>query len=169
MGARVTYAHVWACRQIPSIPVGLPTPLDHARTLYTTTIQISDEVDHCYWGPPENLDARLRRSYKVTCENPGSQPGTAISIAHTRRPRAVPSIVPHPHTHTHDTHTPPPINPFKPAVMNTAAALAAGSIAFQDADPGFAHRMLEHAEQLYSFGERCPGDYIKDGECVVVG
>ena len=47
--------------------------------------------------------------------------------------------------------------------MNTAAALAAGSIAFREADPAFAHSLLEHAEQLYSFGERCPGDYIKGG------
>ena len=64
--------HAMSCP--PSHPTR-PTP----RTLCTTTTtQISDEVDHCYWGPPENLDARLRRSYKVTCENPGSQPGTSM-------------------------------------------------------------------------------------------
>ena len=67
-------------------------------------------------------------------------------------PHTSPLPSPHKHTHTH-SHT----------VMNTAAALAAGSIVFRDADPPYAKRLLEHAQQLYSFGERCPGDYIVNG------
>lgn len=84
-------------------------------------VQISDEVDHCRWGPPETINY-LRRSYKVTCANPGSQP-----------------------------------------VMNAASALAAGSIAFKTCDPSYSAMLLRHAEGLFAFAERCPGDWIKDG------
>lgn len=37
-------------------------------------VQVADEVDHCYWGRPEEMKYK-RRGYKVTCQNPGSQPG----------------------------------------------------------------------------------------------
>lgn len=57
------------------------------------------------------------------------------------------------HHHQQQQHT----------VMNTAAALAAGSIAFRDVDHGYASLLLERAKMLYDFGERCPGDYIVDG------
>jgi len=78
-------------------------------------------VDHCYWGRPEDMTYK-RRAYKVTCQNPGSQP-----------------------------------------VMNTASALAAGSIAFKESDPKYAAKLLGHAKELFAFAEECPGDYIKDG------
>lgn len=52
--------------------------------------------------------------------------------------------------------------------MNTAAALAAGSIAFRDVDHGYASLLLERAKMLYDFGERCPGDYIVDGASIVL-
>jgi len=44
--------------------------------------------------------------------------------------------------------------------MDTAAALAAGSIAFKDNDANYAKTLLMHARQLFDFGIRCPGDYV---------
>lgn len=46
-------------------------------------------------------------------------------------------------------------------VMNTASAMAAGYLAFQESDPKYAATLLQHAKDLYEFGESCPGDYIK--------
>lgn len=51
--------------------------------------------------------------------------------------------------------------------MGTAAALAAGSIAFRDVDRGYASLLLERARMLYAFGEKCPGDYIVNGRHAV--
>jgi hypothetical protein len=45
--------------------------------------------------------------------------------------------------------------------MNTASAMAAGYLAFKEADPKYAATLLRHAKELYEFGESCPGDYIK--------
>lgn len=53
--------------------------------------------------------------------------------------------------------------------MNTASAMAAGAIAFKEADPKYAATLLQHAKDLYEFGESCPGDYIKVCPSVVVG
>ena len=47
--------------------------------------------------------------------------------------------------------------------MNAASALAAGSIAFKASDPAYSATLLKHAEELFAFAERCPGDWIKDG------
>jgi endoglucanase len=41
----------------------------------------------------------------------------------------------------------------------TAAALAASSIAFRPTDPGYADRLLAHAKQLYAFADRYRGKY----------
>ena len=43
---------------------------------------MSDEVDHCLWEDAENM-SYPRKSYKVTCDNPGSQPvmDTAAALA----------------------------------------------------------------------------------------
>lgn len=50
--------------------------------------------------------------------------------------------------------------------MNTASAMAAGAIAFKTADPKYAATLLQHAKDLFEFGETCPGDYIKVRACV---
>ena len=47
--------------------------------------------------------------------------------------------------------------------MNTASALAAGAIAFKDADPAYSATLLQHARDLFAFADACPGDYIVDG------
>lgn len=54
-------------------------------------------------------------------------------------------------------------NPGSQPVMNTASAMAAGSLAFQESDPKYAKTLLQHARELFEFAEACPGDYIKDG------
>lgn len=41
----------------------------------------------------------------------------------------------------------------------TAAALAAASIVFQDSDPGYAAEMLSHAEELYDFADKYRENY----------
>ena len=46
----------------------------------------------------------------------------------------------------------------------TASAMAAGYLAFKDVDSAYADELLLHAKQLYDFGKRCPGSYIKDGK-----
>lgn len=39
-------------------------------------MQVADEVDHCWWGRPEDMHY-TRKAYRVTCQNPGSQPGAS--------------------------------------------------------------------------------------------
>lgn len=51
--------------------------------------------------------------------------------------------------------------------MNTASAMAAGAIAFKEADPKYAATLLQHAKDLFEFGETCPGDYIKVCPCAL--
>ena len=101
-------------------------PLDYFLSAHTGLnelyVQVSDDVDHCLWEAPETMKY-TRRSYKVTCDNPGSQP-----------------------------------------VMNTASAMAAGSIAFKQVDPAYSDKLLQHAIDLFAFAEACPGDYIVKGK-----
>jgi endoglucanase len=49
--------------------------------------------------------------------------------------------------------------PGSDLVGETAAALAAASIAFRPTDPKYAAKLLEHAEQLYQFADTCRGKY----------
>lgn len=85
--------------------------------------QVGDPAaDHAYWGSPEKMNMP-RPSYKVTCQNPGTEP-----------------------------------------VAETAAAMAAGYLAFKDHDPAYADELLLHAKQLYDFGKRCQGNYVEDGK-----
>lgn len=41
-------------------------------------VQVADEVDHCFWGRPEDINYK-RKAYRVTCQNPGSQPGAFVN------------------------------------------------------------------------------------------
>ncbi len=116
-----------------------------------TPLQISDEAAHCVWGAPESMNY-LRPSYKVTCSNPGSQPGKNVSPS-TRPPTYLLLLLLLTFTHP-PTHLP---------VMNTASAFAAGAIAFRQSDPAYANTLLAHAKELFDFAIQCPGDWIKDG------
>ncbi len=50
-------------------------------------------------------------------------------------------------------------NPGTDLAAETAAAMAASSMIFQDDDPDYAAELLEHAEQLYSFADNYRGLY----------
>ncbi len=50
-------------------------------------------------------------------------------------------------------------NPGTDLAAETAAAMAASSIIFQDDDPDYAAELLQHAEQLYSFADNYRGLY----------
>jgi hypothetical protein len=152
---------------------------------------VSDEVDHCYWLPPEAPITYTRRAYKVTCDNPGSQPGKkhyqylhtkhiykarphkATCIGTVRCPRLFASsqalhvsllLSPPPpfsHPTPHMYHLPiltlfPSSFPPLPcesngAVMQSAAALAAGSLAFAKRDSAYAATLLTHARSAPHF------------------
>ena len=50
-------------------------------------------------------------------------------------------------------------NPGSDLAGETAAALAAASIAFSTADPDYSAQMLEHAKQLFTFADTYRGKY----------
>ncbi|NMM50382.1 glycoside hydrolase family 9 protein [Marinigracilibium pacificum] len=50
-------------------------------------------------------------------------------------------------------------NPGSDLAGETAAALAAASILFQDSDPAYSSKLLSHAEQLYNFADTYRGKY----------
>ena len=50
-------------------------------------------------------------------------------------------------------------NPGTDLACETAAALASASIIFQDTDPSYSQELLQHAEQLYEFGDTYRGKY----------
>jgi hypothetical protein len=53
-------------------------------------------------------------------------------------------------------------HPGADAAGETAAALAACSIALRASDAAYADKLLTHAKQLYDFAERCPGKYSEN-------
>ncbi len=55
-------------------------------------------------------------------------------------------------------------NPGTEPVAETAAAMAAGALVFQDRDPAYAAQLLSHAKQLHDFAGRCRGNYGYDGK-----
>ncbi|TFJ85003.1 hypothetical protein NSK_003427 [Nannochloropsis salina CCMP1776] len=141
-------------------------------------VQIADEVDHCRWGPPETINY-LRRSYKVTCLNPGSQPGTrgreggreggredSRRVLVTRSQYAPSSCfksVRKSRLWSQVLFSSFLLPSFPTSVMNTASAMAAGAIAFRNHDPAYAATLLQHAEELFAFADMCPGDWIRNG------
>ncbi|KAK6177037.1 hypothetical protein SNE40_015225 [Patella caerulea] len=50
-------------------------------------------------------------------------------------------------------------SPGSDVVMETAAAMAAGSIAFKDRDSAYSSTLLSHAKELYEMGKAHPGFY----------
>ncbi len=50
-------------------------------------------------------------------------------------------------------------NPGSDLAIETASALAAASIVFADSDPSYSQTLLEHALQLYNFGDTYRGSY----------
>ena len=50
-------------------------------------------------------------------------------------------------------------NPGTDLACETAAALAAASILFKEADPTYSEELLTHAKQLYEFGDTHRGIY----------
>ena len=52
-----------------------------------------------------------------------------------------------------------PENPGSDLAAETAAALAAASIAFQSSDVSYSMRLLQHAAELYDFADKYRGVY----------
>lgn len=50
-------------------------------------------------------------------------------------------------------------NPGSDYAGESAAALAAASIAFKDADPSYSATLLDHAKQLFQFADQYRGKY----------
>ncbi|PIN14496.1 Cellulase [Handroanthus impetiginosus] len=50
-------------------------------------------------------------------------------------------------------------NPGSEVVGETAAAMAAASIVFRKTNPDYSHLLLEHAQQLFEFGDKFRGKY----------
>ncbi|KAH6822674.1 glycosyl hydrolase 9B8 [Perilla frutescens var. hirtella] len=50
-------------------------------------------------------------------------------------------------------------NPGSEVAAETAAAMAAASIVFRRTNPHYSHLLLEHAQQLFEFGDKCRGKY----------
>ncbi|KAL0362297.1 UNVERIFIED_CONTAM: Endoglucanase 11 [Sesamum calycinum] len=50
-------------------------------------------------------------------------------------------------------------NPGSEVAAETAAAMAAASIVFRRTNPHYSHLLLEHAQQLFEFGEKYRGKY----------
>lgn len=54
-------------------------------------------------------------------------------------------------------------NPGTEPAAEAAAALAAGSLVFAEADGKYARLLLKHSRQLYDFADRCRGSFISNG------
>ncbi|XP_070574807.1 uncharacterized protein [Ptychodera flava] len=82
--------------------------------------QVGDgDIDHAYWGRPEDLPATMSRpAFSVTSSKPGSD-----------------------------------------VAGQTAAALAASSLAFVETDPLYAVKLLENAVSLFQFADNFRGKY----------
>lgn len=52
-------------------------------------------------------------------------------------------------------------NPGSDLAGETAAAMAAASMAFRKTNPHYSHLLLQHAQQLFEFGDRYRGEYDK--------
>ena len=50
-------------------------------------------------------------------------------------------------------------NPGSDLAGETAAALAAASIAFEDSDPDYAAQLLSHAKEIFTFADTYRGKY----------
>ncbi|KAH6764391.1 glycosyl hydrolase 9B8 [Perilla frutescens var. hirtella] len=57
-------------------------------------------------------------------------------------------------------------NPGSEVAAETAAAMAAASIVFREVNPHYSHLLLEHAMQLFEFGEKFRGKYDESIEVV---
>ncbi|GAA0726481.1 glycoside hydrolase family 9 protein [Aquimarina litoralis] len=60
-------------------------------------------------------------------------------------------------------------HPGTEVVCETAAALASASIIFKDSDPTYSATLLQHAKDLYEFGETYKGKYTEEGGIPAVG
>ena len=60
-------------------------------------------------------------------------------------------------------------HPGTEVVCETAAALASVSIIFKDSDPAYSTTLLQHAIDLYEFGETYLGKYTEEGGIPAVG
>ncbi|XP_070574808.1 uncharacterized protein [Ptychodera flava] len=77
------------------------------------------DIDHAYWGRPEDLPASMPRpAFSVTSSKPGSD-----------------------------------------VAGQTAAALAASSLAFAETDPLYTEKLLENAVSLFQFADNFRGKY----------
>jgi len=60
-------------------------------------------------------------------------------------------------------------HPGTEVVCETAAALASASIMFKDSDPAYSATLLQHAKELYEFGDTYRGKYTEEGGIPAVG
>ncbi|KAM3569023.1 hypothetical protein VYU27_008867 [Nannochloropsis oceanica] len=103
-------------------------------------VQISDKpTDHFVFIRPEDMTLK-RRSYKVTCANPGSQPvlesAAALAASHLLFKK-----------HLKEGGKEGGVYDRKPAY-----------------DEEYVAELLRHAQELFDFGVRCPGHYVLDGK-----
>ncbi|SHJ27469.1 glycoside hydrolase family 48 protein [Aquimarina spongiae] len=69
----------------------------------------------------------------------------------------------HPMYGVRKAHKLTPANPGTEISCETAAALASASIIFKDSDPAYSATLLQHAKELYEFGDTYRGSYHTDG------
>ncbi len=62
-----------------------------------------------------------------------------------------------------------PTAPGTEVACETAAALASASIIFKDSDPAYSATLLQHAKELYEFGDTYRGLYNEDGGIPATG
>lgn len=60
-------------------------------------------------------------------------------------------------------------NPGTELACETAAALASASIVFKDSDPSYSAELLQHAKELYEFGDTYRGKYNEEGGIPATG
>ncbi|WP_075341630.1 glycoside hydrolase family 48 protein [Tenacibaculum agarivorans] len=69
----------------------------------------------------------------------------------------------HPMYGVRKAHKLTPSNPGTEVSCETAAALASASMVFKDSDPAYSATLLQHAKELFEFGDTNRGSYHTDG------
>ena len=72
------------CERIVLLTHSYRWPLEYFKKAHTAPdefyVQVGDQQDYAYWGPPEVIPSP-RTPFKVTCENPGSEPVAETAAA----------------------------------------------------------------------------------------
>lgn len=118
--------------------------------------QVGDFVlDHAFWGRPEDLNMS-RPAYKIDKDHPGR---VHVEIDKLKKKKKFPEVKNSNNKNFRKLVYSRSLFSGSDLAGETAAALAAVSLAFKNVDPDYSALCLKHAKELYSFAINYRGFY----------